>query len=219
MLRSLVADAKGTPYDFDGVFLDNANDFNPHGSSNAHCDKNAAVSAVHIQTGKLFQKYKKWPMFSSTGGAPDPATMWKAGVGYTKFYEYFVNSLSSMQELYADTQMGLPTTVHAPTAVRRHGSVSLNGALAAFLVAAGDATHSYFQYSAANWVVDASWKWSALYDTEYGAPLGPPKITTYGPNGTGQVWERRFKNGYTARVNCTPPDDRQFFCPGDVTKD
>ena len=48
-----------------------------------------------------------------------------------------------MQELYAGTQVGLPTTVHARTAVRRHGTVSLSGALAAILVAAaGDASHT-----------------------------------------------------------------------------
>ena len=52
--------------------------------------------------------------------------------------------------------------VHAPTYVKRHPGISLRDALAAFLVSTGGASHSYFQYSAANWLVDSSWRWDPL---------------------------------------------------------
>eukprot|EP01046_Picozoa_sp_COSAG06_P050558 COSAG06_NODE_8039_length_2292_cov_2.000912_2_plen_125_part_00 len=106
---------------------------------------------------------KMWPVFSFSPKPAERDAIWDAGVGFSKFYEYFAPSLSSMQQLLNDTEMGLPTIVHAPTAVKRRPGISLRDALAAFLVSTGGASHSYFQYSAANWVVDSSWKWDPLF--------------------------------------------------------
>jgi hypothetical protein len=187
VLRAIIADPHGKPYAYDGVFLDNADGFNPRGSSNAKCDAHAADLAVHIKTGKLFQKYGKWPIISSTGGGGSTAEtegMWAAGVGYSKFYEYFAPTSSSMIKLLNDTTLGVPCIVHAPTSVKRHPGIALNDALAAFLIAAGGAKHSYFQYSAADWTVDRSWPWSALYEVNYGVATGPPTVTYYGVNST-----------------------------------
>ena len=67
-----------------------------------------------------------------------------------------------MEELYNDTEIGVPTICHAPTAVKRHAGIGLLDALATFLVATGGADHSYFQYSSADWVVDNSSKLGSL---------------------------------------------------------
>ena len=223
VMRAMVADPAGEPYSFDGVFLDNSDNFHPPRGSTAAVQCNAANATlhVHIELGKMFQKFKKWPIFSFSPKPAERDAIWAAGVGFTKFYEYFTPSESSMTQLYTDTEMGLPTIVHAPTAVKRHAGVPLLGALAAFLVATGGAPHSYFQYSAANWVVDGSWKYSDLYAVDYGAALGPPTITNYGPNKTGVIWTRKFSNGATVTVNCSswawPANSLRGWCSGNIT--
>lgn len=217
VMRAMVADAGGKAYAFDGVFLDNSDNFRPPRGSPTHCDTGAARLDVHIKLGKMFQQFDKWPVFSFSPKPAERDAIWDAGVGFTKFYEYFAPSLSSMTQLYNDTEMGLPTIVHAPTAVKRHPAIHLLDALAAFLVATGGASHSYFQYSAANWVVDNSWKWNSLFETNYGKALGPPTVTHYGPNGTGQVWQRRFAK-HVASVNCTPESaaGKHVWCIGNI---
>jgi hypothetical protein len=37
----------------------------------ANCDAANATMHVHIQTGKMFQKFNKWPIFSMTSSGPD----------------------------------------------------------------------------------------------------------------------------------------------------
>ena len=228
VLRPQIADASGKPYNYDGLFLDNADGFSGHGASNVKCDNKAASLAVHIKTGKLFQKYDKWPIFSSTGGAgsvSETNAMWAAGVGYVKFYEYFSPSSSSMIQLLNDTTYGIPCIVHAPTAVKRHPSISLTDALAAFLIASGGAPHTYFQYSQADWTIDKDWPWSPLYEINYGVATGPPTVTYYGVNSTapktGEIWLRHYDHGnITVKVNCTPtiPAPPRFeWCKGDIS--
>ena len=75
--------------------------------------------------------------------------------------------------------------------------------------------------SAANWVVDSSWQWSPLFDTQYGKATAPPTVTTYGPNGTGVVWTRRFESGVEVSVNCTPAaaSGAHVWCTGNFTHD
>eukprot|EP00041_Stephanoeca_diplocostata_P012338 m.207088 g.207088 ORF g.207088 m.207088 type:complete len:334 (+) comp18915_c0_seq1:382-1383(+) len=220
VLRAMVADPRGIPYQFDGVFLDNSDGFHPR---SPQCDAHNATINVHIQTGKMFQKYGKWPVFSmtsgGTAGAAEVEQVWAGGVGFSKFYEYFVPQVGSMVQLYNDTVLGLPTIVHAPNFVKRHPSIGLTDALAAFLVAAGGASHSYFQYSSTDWTSDKGWPWSPFYDAQYGAAMGPPIITTYGPNQTGVVWERKFSSGAVATVNCTPPSEQTRFewCHGNIS--
>jgi len=218
VMRAMVADKRGKAYAFDGVFLDNSDNFNPPRGSPTHCNVGAARLDVHIKLGKMFQKFDKWPVFSFSPKAAERDAIWDAGVGFTKFHEYFTPSLSSMTQLYNDTEMGLPTIVHAPTGVKRHPPIHLLDAVATFLVATGGASHSYFQYSAANWVVDNSWKWNPLFETDYGKASGPPTVTHYGPDGTGQVWERRFATK-VASVNCTPASaaGAHVWCTGNIT--
>jgi hypothetical protein len=106
VLRAIIADPSGKPYAYDGVFLDNSDGFNPRQSSNAKCDAKTADVNVHIKTGKLFQKFGKWPILSSTGGGgsvSETDALWAAGVGFTKFYEYFAPTSSSILELLNDT--------------------------------------------------------------------------------------------------------------------
>lgn len=220
VLQPLVAYPNGTGRAYDGVFLDNSDGFSTHGSSNAHCDAHNASMTVHIQTAKLFQKSNKWPVFSSTAtGAGDVAemdTLWAAGVGYTRFIEFFAPQAQDMANLYNETQRGLPTIVHAPTHVKRHPSISLNDSMAAFLVATGGASHSYFQYSS-GWF-DNNWMWSPLFAEKFGAATGPPVITRYGPDMMGEVWTRSFTSGAQVMVNCTPPalQGRFEWCKGTI---
>ena len=220
VMRAMVADADGTPYNFDGVFLDNTDGFNPPRGSNISCDVKQARLNVHIELGKMFQKYKKWPVYSFSPSLDEVTQIWEAGVGFTKFYEYFVPSEQSMWQLYNDTELGLPTIVHAPTAVKRHAGIQFEDALAAFLVATGGASHSYFQYSAANWVVDSSWKFYDEYAVNYGVAKGPPTQERYGPNSTGVIWKREFANGATVSVNCSswtwPARAPRGWCVGNI---
>lgn len=217
VMRAMVADRSGKAYDFDGVFLDNSDNFNPPRGSPTHCDVRAARLDVHIKLGKMFQQFNKWPVFSFSPNAAERDAIWQAGVGFTKFYEYFTPSLSAMTQLYTDTEADLSTMVHCPTAVKRHPGIPLLGCVAAFLIATGGYPHAYFQYSAANWVVDSSWKWSPLFETNYGKALGPPTVSHYGPDLAGQVWERRFENTIVT-LNCTPDHvaGKHVWCIGDI---
>eukprot|EP01050_Picozoa_sp_SAG11_P020782 SAG11_NODE_3570_length_2362_cov_5.801149_1_plen_527_part_00 len=222
VMRAMVADPSGTPYGFDGVFLDNSDNFRPPRGSKSQCDAAEATLKVHIALGQMFQALNKWPVFSFTPSPRERDAIWAAGVGFTKFYEYFTPSLNAMQELYNDTEMGLPTICHAPTYVKRHPAIPLMDVLAAFLVATGGADHSYFQYSAADWVVDSSWPWSPLLAVQYGKALGPPTITPYGPvvPGVAQatIWSRKFANGALVTVNCSADADKHHkWCVGNIT--
>ena len=93
--------------------------------------------------------------------SPKPAerdAIWAAGVSFTKFYEYFTPSLASMEELYNDTALGLPTIVHAPTYIKRHPGINVRDAVAAFLVATGGAPYAYFQCESPH----ARWRWLCM---------------------------------------------------------
>lgn len=222
VLLPMIATPNGKGRAFDGVFLDNSDGFNPRGSINAKCDARNASLNVHIQTGRLFQKYAKWPIFSLTGTALDVIDpLWDAGVGYTQFVEYFAPTNGSMAELYTATTRGVPTLVHAPTSVKRHPGIPLLSAVAAYLVSAGGATHSYFQYSSQDWTSDRSWPWSTLYEQEYGEAVGPPIVTNYGANLTGVKWTRHFSKGAVATVDCAPCGGSLprcgAWCVGNVT--
>ena len=168
VMTPMVANPSGKPYGFDGVFLDNSDNFRPPKSAKVQCDVHAATLKVHIALGKMLQQAAKWPVFSFSPKPAERDAIWEAGVGFTKFYEYLIPSLGAMEELYNDTEMGLPTICHAPTDVKRHPGIPLIDAVATFLIATGGAEHSYFQYSAADWVVDSSWKWDELFAVDYG---------------------------------------------------
>ena len=166
----------------------------------------------------------KWPIFSSTlSGDNDVAeqnTIWAAGVGYTRFDEFFTPTLGAMKALYNETERGVPTLVHAPTSVKRHPGISNLNAMSAYLVGTGNAAHSYYQYSS-GWY-DQNWRWDPLFDVSYGEATGPPVVTTYGVNATapktGEVWVRKFDHGnITVSVNCTPPEMRIVWCIGDIS--
>ena len=145
VMRPMVADADGQPYDFDGVFLDNSDNFRPPRGSTIRCDLSNATLNVHIALGKMLQQLKKWPVYSFSPKPAERDAIWAAGVSFAKFYEYFTPSLASMEELYNDTALGLPTIVHAPTSVKRHPGINVRDAVAAFLVATGGAPYAYFQ--------------------------------------------------------------------------
>lgn len=223
VLGGLVTDSAGHGLAYDGVFLDNSDEFSTAGAGNADCNPTNATLGVHIATGRFFQTVGKWPIFSSTVGgtamAAEAATLWAAGVGFSKFWESWNPSLGAMQQLYNETAMGLPTVVHATV----HGwpfahkpPITLTDALAAFLVASGGANYTYFQYST-GWY-DADWKWDPLFDHEYGAAVGPPVITQYGDTSDqGEVWVRAFTSGAVATVNCTPPSYKAVWCKGNIT--
>lgn len=223
VLRPLVVDASGKGLAYDGVFLDNSNDFNPRGASNptvSGCDTDSAKMQLHIAAGKMLAAAQKWPIFSSTktgtGDATETQQLWDAGIGYSRFWEFFTPTAGSMENLYNETQRGLPLVVHAPTSVKRHPPIGLVDSLAAFLVATGGADHTYFQYSS-GWY-DNNWRWDPLFDVEYGVASGPPVVTEYGVNRTGVVWERNFSSGAKVTVNCTPPDRAHFeWCVGNIT--
>ena len=53
VMRAMVADPSGTPYDFDGVFLDNSDNFRPPRASKIQCDSTKAKLNVHIALGKM----------------------------------------------------------------------------------------------------------------------------------------------------------------------
>ena len=159
---------------------------------------------VHIKTAQMLQKYGKWPVFSFPGSEGEAAALWELGLGFTKFYEYFVPTPQFILELYNDTARNVVTMAHAPTAVKRHPAVPFNASVAAFLVATGGAPYSTFQYSAADWVVDKSWQWHPLYDYEFGSATGPLQQTPFGINGTGgTLFERTFSSGAVVSLNCT----------------
>ena len=224
VIAPLVATAEGKGLPYDGVFIDQSDDFTTRGASNAQCDARAAVLGVHVATAKYLHSVGKWPVFSSTtSGAGDVAeqdALWAAGVAYTRFNEYFTPTLATLQQLYNETQRGVPTLVHAPTSVKRHPGIRNLDTMAAFLIGAGGASHSYYQYSS-GWY-DSNWKWDPLWDIAYGLPTGPPAISTYGVNATapqtGQVWVRQFDGGnITVSFNCTPPEMRVAWCTGDIS--
>ena len=73
------------------------------------------------------------------------------------------------------------------------------------------------QYSAADWVVDSSWKWSPLYAVSYGKATGAPTVTKWGPivkGVQGEIWTRKFANGATVTVNCSTSPGK--WCTGTV---
>ena len=216
VLQPLIAYPNGTARPYDGVFLDNSDGFSTHGSSNAHCDASNASLSVHIQTGRLFQRLRKWPIFSTTAtGASDARereALWAAGVGYTRFWEFFAPTAAAMASLYNETATGLPLLVHGPTHVKRHPGIPLNDSLAGFLVSTGGAPYAYFQYSS-GWF-DNDWTWSPMFDVHYGTATGPPTITTYGTNQTGQRWVRRFDTGIVVTADCAPVDVPSAWCQG-----
>ena len=223
VLGGLVTDDAGRGLAYDGVFLDNSDEFSTAGAGNADCNEAIATMGVHVATGKFFQTVGKWPIFSTTlaGDAmsAEAAALWSAGVGFSKFWESWNPSLGAMQQLYNETTSGLPTVVHATV----HGwpfahkpPIALTDALAAFLVATGGARFSYFQYSS-GWF-DDDWRWDPLFDHEYGVAVGPPVITLYGnTSDVGEVWERAFTSGTVATVNCTPPSYRIVWCEGNIS--
>ena len=219
VLKAMVAQPDGkTGRLFDGVFFDNSDNFiaQARRSLNGKCDATNATMRVHVAAAKLLQRYGKWPIFSFSPKPTEVEALWSAGVGFTKYYEYFTPTTSSMTKLLNDTEAGLPTVVHAPTYVKRHPPIHLQDVIAAYLIGAGAATHSYFQYSVANWVVDSSWKWDPLYKENFGLATGPPTVTAYGANGTGQVWRRSFASGAVATLNCTG-NKKIPWCTGNVT--
>jgi hypothetical protein len=57
------------------------------------------------------------------------------------------------------------------------------------------------------------------YDIKYGAAVGPPTVTNYGPGMTGSIWTRKFASGAVAKVNCPPTTSGRFvgWCQGNVT--
>ena len=223
VLGGLVTDSAGRGLAYDGVFLDNSDEFSIAGAGNAHCNEASATLGVHVATGKFFQAVGKWPIFSTTAGgsamAAEAAALWAAGVGFSKFWESFSPSLGAVQQLYNETLMGLPAVVHATV----HGwpfahkpPIALADALAAFLVATGGARYTYFQYSA-GWY-DGDWRWDRLFDYEYGVAVGPPAVTQYGnASDPGEVWVRAFTSGAVATVNCSPPSYKSAWCEGNIT--
>lgn len=223
VLGALVTGPAGEGLGYDGVFLDNSDEFSTSQAANAHCDAANATMRVHTETAKFFETVGKWPIFSSTvSGAAmqsEAEQLWAAGVGFSKFWESWNPSASAMSQLFNETQMGLPTVVHATA----HGwpfqhkpSILLRDALAAFLVATGGARYSYFQYSS-GWF-DADWSWDPLFDAEYGTASGPPAVTHYGnASDLGEVWTRPFSSGVVVRVNCTPPSFKIAWCVGNIT--
>eukprot|EP00039_Didymoeca_costata_P006175 m.88084 g.88084 ORF g.88084 m.88084 type:complete len:399 (+) comp13141_c0_seq3:51-1247(+) len=224
VLGGMVTDSSGKGLNFDGVFLDNSDEFNPRGSSNGACDAHNATMSVHIETAKFFQSVGKWPIFSTTNsGASMQAEadlLWAAGAGFSKFWESWNPSLGAIVQLYNETEYGLPTVVHATShgwPFERKPAISLNDSLASFLVATGGAPHSYFQYSS-GWY-DSDFHWSPLFGQKYGTAVAPPTITKYGNmSAPGEIWERKFSTGVVASVNCTPPDPHKFaWCKGSIT--
>jgi hypothetical protein len=223
VLGGLVTDSAGRGLAYDGVFLDNSDDFSTDGAGNAACSAASASLGVHIATGRFFQTVGKWPVFSTTAGgsamAAEAAALWAAGIGFSKFWESWNPSLGAVQQLYNETALGLPTVVHATV----HGwpfshkpPIPLADALAAFLVATGGASYTYFQYST-GWY-DADWRWDPLFARQYGAAIGPPVITQYGSaSDLGEVWVRAFTSGAVATLNCTPPSYKLVWCKGDIT--
>lgn len=222
VLGALVTDSAGRGLAYDGMFLDNSDEFSTEGAGNADCDEVNATLGVHIATGRFFQTVGKWPVFSSTvtGKAmtAEATALWTAGVGFSKFWESWNPSLGAVQQLYNETVSGLPTVVHATV----HGwpfshkpPISLTDALAAFLVATGGANYTYFQYST-GWY-DADWRWDPLFDHEFGVAVGPPVISQYGnASDAGEVWVRAFTSGAVATVNCTPPSYKVVWCEGTI---
>lgn len=216
VLKPLVAYPDGTGRPYDGVFIDQSDFFSTRGASNAKCDPVQARLNVHIQTGLMFQTVGKWPIFSSTlSGAADNAeqdAIWAAGVGYTRFDEFFTPTEAAMASLYNETRRGVPTLIHAPTGVKRHPPIKVEDALATFLVATGGAPHAYFEYSS-GWY-DNNWQWvSPLFDVEYGVATGPPVVSH--PTNATVVWTRHFDHGnVTASVNCT---QGVVWCQGNIT--
>ena len=226
VIAPLVATADGVGLAYDGVFIDQADDFTTHGAINAPCDARAAALSVHVASAKYLASVKKWPIFSTglaMGSAPDineQEALWGAGVGYTRFDEFFTPTLSTMSGLYNNTLRNVPALVHAPTAVKRHPGIRNVDAMAVYLIGSGNAAHSYYQYSS-GWY-DGNWKWDPLFDVEYGAATGAPMVTKYGVNATapktGEVWVRKFDRGnITVSVNCTPPELKVAWCVGDIT--
>ena len=223
VLGGLVTDSAGRGLAYDGVFLDNSDEFTTAGAGNAHCNEANATMSVHIATGRFFQTKGKWPVFSTTVGgdvmAAEAAALWSAGIGFSKFWESFSPSLGATQQLYNETALGLPTVVHATVhgwPFSRKPPITLTDALAAFLVATGGASYTYFQYST-GWY-DADWRWDPLFDHEYGVAVGPPVITQYGNSSDlGEVWVRAFTSGAVATLNCTPPSFRLAWCEGNIT--
>jgi hypothetical protein len=197
------------------------------GAANAPCDARATALSVHVATGKYLASMKKWPIFSSTlSGDADIAeteALWSAGVGYTRFNEYFTPTLATLKALYNRTQRGVPTLVHAPTSVKRHPGISNLETMAIFLIGAGGkgGEHSYYEYSS-GWY-DNNWRWDPLWDVAYGLPTGPPVVTAYDVNVTsktqGEIWVRKFDGGnITVSANCTPASDREHvWCIGNIT--
>lgn len=222
VLGGLVADGAGRGLAYDGVFLDNSDDFSTSGAGNAVCSAADASLGVHVATGRFFETVGKWPVFSSTVTgermAAEAAALWAAGVGFSKFWESWSPSLGAVQQLYNETAMGLPTVVHATVhgwPFARKPPITLTDALAAFLVATGGATYTYFQYST-GWY-DADWRWDPLFSREYGVAVGPPVITQYGnASDQGEVWVRAFSSGAVAALNCTPPSYKLVWCQGSI---
>lgn len=227
VIAPLVAAKDGTPLEYDGVFIDQSDDFTTRGAANAPCDARATALSVHVATGKYLASMKKWPIFSSTlSGDADIAeteALWSAGVGYTRFNEYFTPTLATLKALYNRTQRGVPTLVHAPTSVKRHPGISNLETMAIFLIGAGGkgGEHSYYEYSS-GWY-DNNWRWDPLWDVAYGLPTGPPVVTAYDVNVTsktqGEIWVRKFDGGnITVSANCTPASDREHvWCIGNIT--
>jgi hypothetical protein len=222
VLGAMVADSTGTGFAYDGVFLDNSDEFSVAQSANAKCNVTSATMRVHIETAKYFQTVGKWPVFSSTVVGPtmliETEQLWSAGVGFSKFWESWNPSVAAMSQLFNETQSGLPTIVHATS----HGwpfqhkpPIRLLDALASFLVATGGAPYTYFQYSS-GWF-DADWSWSPLFDQDYGTSPTPPVITRYGnASDLGEVWLRSFSTGAVVTVNCTPPSYNIAWCTGSI---
>lgn len=222
VLGAMVTSSSGEGLPYDGVFLDNSDEFSTKGSANANCDAVNATLRVHTQTATFFQTVGKWPIFSSTvtGAAMlgEIEELWAAGVGFSKFWESWSPSVSAMSQLLNETQVGLPTVVHATA----HGwpfqhkpPIRLLDALAAFLVATGGAPYTYFQYSK-GWF-DADWTWDPLFAREYGVASGLPVITQYGnASDPGEVWVRSFSTGVVVSVNCTPPSYNVAWCVGSI---
>lgn len=223
VLGAMVTDSHGKGLNFDGVFLDNSDEFSTRGAANAPCDPHNATMAVHIKTAQFFKSVGKWPIFSTTitgQACQDEANqIWAANVGYSKFWESFSPSLSAIEQLYNETEYGLPTFVHSTYhgwPFERKPPISLNSSLASFLVATGGAPHSYFQFS--NGWYDQDWKWDPILGHEFGTATGPPSITKYGNmSNPGQIWTRAFSSGAHVKVNCTPPSKSFAWCDGDIT--
>ena len=113
VLGGLVTDSAGRGLAYDGVFLDNSDEFTTRGAGNADCDAVNASIGVHIATGRFFAAVGKWPVFSSTVTgdqmAAEAAALWAAGVGFSKFWESWNPSVGAMQQLYNETAMGVPS--------------------------------------------------------------------------------------------------------------